>query len=283
MPSSGPIVQVQSWGDAVFASISNAVYTLLGALPEIIGAIIILIIGWIISNVLARLTRAAVERSGADAMFVTHGADVYGDVSRQFRPSSVSAEIVRWIIRFVFLIAAANVLGINQITQLLNQVVLWLPNLIVAIVILLVAPILARFVRGAISVGAGEMGFTNASLLGRIAEIAIVAFAVVIAVNQLGIAQNLIDILFTAVVGAAALALGLAFGLGGRDVAAQITQRWYEASQSTAQRVHEQAEAGSARAAQQQARSRGTMPAPAAGSQASYAAVERNEPTESGY
>jgi hypothetical protein len=81
------------------------------------------------------------------------------------------------------------------------------------------------------------MGFSNAALLGRIAEIAIVAFAVVIAINQIGIAANLVNTLFIGLVAALALAFGLAFGLGGRDVAAQLTQRWYEQSQDAAARV----------------------------------------------
>lgn len=81
------------------------------------------------------------------------------------------------------------------------------------------------------------MGFTNASLLGRIAEIAIVAFAVIIAINQIGIAENLVNTLFVGIVAALALAFGLAFGLGGRDVASQLTQSWYEQSQSAAARV----------------------------------------------
>ena len=81
------------------------------------------------------------------------------------------------------------------------------------------------------------MGFTNGRLLGRIAEIAIVAFAVIIAVNQIGIATNLVDTLFIGVVAALALAFGLAFGLGGREVASQLTQDWYAQMQSTAARV----------------------------------------------
>jgi hypothetical protein len=121
-----------------------------------------------------------------------------------------------------------------QVSQLLNEVLLWIPNLIVAAVILLVAPLLGRFVRGLIEVGAGEMGFTNASILGRLSEIAIIAFAVVIAIDQIGIAADLVNILFIGVVGAVALAFGLAFGLGGRDVARQLTQSWYESSQRVA-------------------------------------------------
>ena len=86
------------------------------------------------------------------------------------------------------------------------------------------------------------MGFTNASLLGRIAEIAIVAFAVVIAINQIGIAANLVNTLFIGLVAAVALAFGLAFGLGGRDVAAELTRSWYEQSQQTAAKVKVAAE-----------------------------------------
>lgn len=240
----GPIVQVQSWGDAVFASLSNTLYALLGAIPLIIGALLILLIGWILSNILAGLVKKVVAGAGADRLVRTHGAEDYGTMTTKWPPSRMAGEIVRWLIRLVFLNAAANVLGLTQISLLLNQIVLWLPNLVVAAVILFVAPLLARFLRGAIEVGAGEMGFTNGGLLGQIAYIAVLAMAVIIAINQLGIAANLVNILFVGLVGALALAFGLAFGLGGRDVAAQLTQQWYSASQGTAERVQTRASRG---------------------------------------
>ena len=152
---------------------------------------------------------------------------------------------MKWIIRFVFLVAAANVLGMTQVSVLLNQILLWLPNLLIAVVILLVAPLLGRFVRGVIEVGAGQMGFGNARILGRIAEIAIVAFAVVIALYQIGIANDLISILFIGVVGAVAIAFGLAFGLGGREVAAEITRSWYTEMSAATAKVMEAAATGS--------------------------------------
>jgi hypothetical protein len=232
---------VNDWGDAIFLSITNALNTFLAAIPQVIGALLILIIGWLISSAIARLIREVLERAGADRMFAQHGGQVYGSRSSQLKPSIVASEIVKWIIRFVFLVAAANVLGMPQVSVLLNEVLLWLPNLLVAAVILLVAPLLGRFVRGAIEVGAGQMGFSNASLLGRIAEIAIIAFAVLIAINQLGIAADLINILFIGVVAAAALAFGLAFGLGGRDVAARITEQWYEGMTAASAKVREAA------------------------------------------
>ena len=91
----------------------------------------------------------------------------------------VASEIVKWIIRFVFLVAAANVLGMPQVSLLLNQVLLWIPNLLVAAIILLVAPLIGRFLRGLIEVGAGNMGFTNAARSsGESRRAAVVAFAV---------------------------------------------------------------------------------------------------------
>jgi hypothetical protein len=238
-----PTVEVSTWGDAIFLSLTNALNTFLAAIPLIIGALVIIIIGWIIAGILARIVTGLMRRAGADRLFAEHGGDVYGERSSQVQPSVVAGELVKWLVRIIFLVAAANVLGLTQVSSLLNEVLLWIPNLIVAAIILLVAPILARFVRGAIEVGAGQMGFTNARLLGRIAEIAIVAFAVIIAINQIGIATNLVDTLFIGVVAAFALAFGLAFGLGGRDVAGQLTQDWYTQMQSTAARVQARAEA----------------------------------------
>lgn len=237
-----PTTTIEDWGDAIFLGISNALNTFLAAIPQVIGALLIILIGWIISSILARLVTAGLKRTSVDRVFADHSGPVYGKQAQQYEPSIVAGEVVKWIIRLVFLVAAANVLGMPQVSQLLNQVLLWIPNLIVAAIILLVAPLLARFVRGLIEVGAGEMGFSNAGLLGRIAEVAIVAFAVIIAIDQIGIAPNLVNTLFIGVVGALALAFGLAFGLGGREVASQLTQSWYEASRSAAAQARGEAE-----------------------------------------
>lgn len=232
---------IEDWGDAIFLSLTNTINTLLAALPAIIGALLLLLIGWWLSGVLGRFTARALRGAGADRLFVRHAEGVYPEQAMRYQPSDVGGEIVKWALRIVFLVAAANLLGLTQVSELLNQVILWIPNLIVAAIVLLVAPIIARFVGGAIEVGAGQLGFTNAPLLGRITRYAILAFAVLVAINQLGIATNLINTLFIGVVAAIALAFGLAFGLGGRDVASEITRQWYESTRQTAQRVRERA------------------------------------------
>jgi Mechanosensitive ion channel, conserved TM helix len=247
------------WGNAVFVAVSTAINNFLAAIPAVIGALVILLIGWILSNILARIVRELLERAGADRLFAQHGGrEMYGAAGSSIVPSQAAATLVKWVVRLIFLVAAANVLGLTQISTLLNQVILWIPNLIVAAVILLVAPLLGRFLRRLIEVGAGEMGFSNAALLGRIAEIAVIVFAVVIAINQIGIAANLVNTLFIGVVGALALAFGLAFGLGGRDVAAQLTQQWYSQSQQTAGKVREAASSSSSESSSRSGMSSGS-------------------------
>ena len=240
--------EIQDSGDAIFLSLSNALNAFLNAIPAVIGALVILLIGWILSAFLARLVSGALRKAGADRAFAEHGGAVYGARSQQFQPSVVAGEIVKWAIRLVFLVAAANTLGMPQVSELLNQVLLWIPNLIVAAVILLVAPLVARFVGGAIEAGAGEHGLQQRPAAGQIAQWAIIGFAVVIAINQIGIAEDLINTLFIGLVAAMALAFGLAFGLGGRDVASEITRSWYESSQSAAEKVRAKVEESDATA-----------------------------------
>jgi hypothetical protein len=112
------------------------------------------------------------------------------------------------------------------VSEVLRQVLLWLPNVVVAVVILVVAGLaanaLGKLVRGA----AAESGLRNADLLGRVATTLVMGFGVIVAISQLGIATVFVNALFLALVGAVALAVGLAFGLGARDTAAQIIRDW---------------------------------------------------------
>ncbi|GAC1521346.1 MAG: hypothetical protein NVS2B16_28870 [Chloroflexota bacterium] len=151
--------------------------------------------------------------------------------------SGVLASIVKWFIRLIFLVAAFDALGLPAVSVMLQQFLLWIPNLIVALVVLVIGGLLAtalgKIVRGA----AAEAALGNPDLLATIARIAVLAFAIVIAVNQIGIATALVNTLFTGFVFALALATGLAFGLGGRDTAAEIVQNWYTRGQQAAPRM----------------------------------------------
>jgi Conserved TM helix len=228
---------VTDLGDTLVASFNQVINDLVTALPAIIGALIILLVGYIIAKVVSGVVRRLLERAGADRAMAERGQQVYGPRAASFRPSAIGATVVFWIIMIVFLIAAANFLGWPQVSNLLNDFIGWLPNLIVAVIILIAAPIVGRIVRGAVETGSAQMGMTSGSTLGRVAEIGIIAFAVLIAINQVGIASDLVNILFIGLVAALALAFGLAFGLGGRDVAGQVAQDWYDRSKGAAEKA----------------------------------------------
>ena len=123
-----PTVEISNWGDAIFLALSNALNSLLAAIPLIIGALVIIVIGWIIAGIVARIVTGLLRRAGADRLFAEHGGDVYGEQSRKVQPSIVGGELVKWLIRIVFLVAAANVLGLTQVSLLLNDVLLWIPT-----------------------------------------------------------------------------------------------------------------------------------------------------------
>lgn len=226
-------------GDTLSASFNQVVNDLVRALPAIIGALLILLIGYVLARVASGLVHTLLQRAGADRMFAQHGASVYGEAGGALLPSKLGSLIVFWVIMLIFLIAAANFLGWPQVSALMNGFVGWLPNLIVAVIIVVAAPIIGRILRRTIETGASQTGVGNGRLLGRIAEFAVIAFAIVVALNQVGIASDLVNILFIGVVAALALGFGLAFGLGGRQVAEQLTQDWYERSREAAARVQE--------------------------------------------
>lgn len=217
--------------DQIQLAFQNTMSQVGSALPGLIGAIIVLIIGWFLAGAAARVVTAAIRTAGADRLFLQHGG------MDQLVPSRATGEIVKWLVRLAALLIAASLVGLAQVGSLVNAIVLWLPNLIVAAIILLVAPVLGKFLRSVIEVGAGQAGFSNARVLGRVTEMAVMVFAVVIAINQVGIAADLIQTLFTGIVAAFAIAFGLAFGMGGRGVAEKLTESWYASSRGTAEKL----------------------------------------------
>ncbi len=199
----------------------------LAALPSILGAIVLIIVGWIVAGLLAavvvRVLRAIridqlAERSGV-AGFLRR-ANVRADAA------GVVAGLVKWYIRLVFLLLAANAVGLTAVSGIVTSVLAFIPNLIVAMVILGVFSWLASTAKNVVSGGMESAGMPNASGIGAIVFGAVLAFGIVAAADQLGIAPTLINTLFMGVVAAFALAFGLAFGLGGQQQAAEIWKDW---------------------------------------------------------
>ena len=246
MPTT-PVTPVTDWGTAVMTSLTAALAMFLAAIPKVIGFLVILIIGWIIASALARLVAAILRRARFDELATRSGFTGFvRNMGLQTDASGVVADVVKWFVRLIVLVVAFDGLGLPAVSNVLNQLVLWLPNLVVALIVLMVAGLVAnavyRIVRGATV----EAGFDNPDLLAGIARAAVWVFAVIVAVNQVGIATTLVNTLFIGFVAALALALGLAFGLGGRETAALIVHDWYTKGREAAPKIPEAAQAAEA-------------------------------------
>lgn len=234
---------VTDWGDAVLVSVTQALENFIGFLPSLVGAILVLVLGWILSGLLASLIERVLRTIGFER--AANSTGINGFIQRGgsgWTASRVVAEIVKWFIRLVAIQAAAQILGMERISEVINAILLWLPNLVVALAIVVVGALIARFVGGVVRASTSEMGLGNPDLLGGAARYGIIAFAVVAAVDQLGIAETVVNTLFVMTLGALALAFGLAFGLGGQQVAAQMTQGWYLRGQAAGAKIAQYAE-----------------------------------------
>jgi hypothetical protein len=150
--------------------------------------------------------------------------------------------VVKWFVRLIALVVAFDALGLPAVSDVLRQLLLWLPNVVVAMVVLVIGGLAARALSNVVRGAASEADLSNANFLAKTASTIVWAFTIVVAVNQIGIATELVNTLFMAVVGALALGVGLAFGLGGRETAAEILSKWYGKVQDNKGEIRELAE-----------------------------------------
>lgn len=260
---------VTDWGEAMMTSLSGALMMLFAAIPKILGFAIILIVGWFIAGLIERGVAALLRTVRFNELAQKAGfADFVKKMGVNTDASGFLAGIVKWGVRLIVLVVAFDALGLPAVSDVLRQLLLWLPNLAVALVVLVIGGLLAGALRDLVRGATAQAGFERPEVVARVAFVAVWAFAIVVAVNQIGIAATLVNTLFMAIVGAAALALGLAFGLGGRDVAAQIVRGWYERGQAASGKIEAAADAAG-RQAQGAMRSMSqptTQPGSAAGS-----------------
>ncbi|MBS1190873.1 MAG: small-conductance mechanosensitive ion channel-like protein [Rhodocyclaceae bacterium] len=235
---------MQDWGTAFLTSFAGAMTMFFSAIPKILGFVVILIAGWFIASLIARgvvaLLNAVKFNSFADRAGLS---DFVHKVDKNANASGMFGVIVKWFVRLIALVVAFDALGLPAVSGVLQQLLMWLPNLVVALVALMIGGLAANALGGLVRGAAAEGGLERPDFLAKVARIAVWAFAIVVAVNQIGIATQLVDALFMATVGAIALALALSFGLGGRETAGKIVQRWYEKGQQKAPQMAQAAAA----------------------------------------
>ncbi|UCE32608.1 MAG: hypothetical protein JSW68_06860 [Burkholderiales bacterium] len=196
--------------------------------PRLLLAVAVLIAGWLLAKAarfaVQRALRALnfgvlTERAGVDA-FLSQGG-MRGDTS------TMLGALVYWLVILAALVIAFNGLGLTYITDLLGKVVLFVPRVIVAVLIVTFGAYFARFVASALVTYCRNVGIPDAEALGRITQGAILVFVVLIALDQVNVGGEIVRQSFLIVLAGVVLALALAFGLGGRDRAAELLERWW--------------------------------------------------------
>ena len=232
VPAQTVVVNPPSFTATLVQSFRDAFAMILTAIPRILAFIVIVAIGWFVSSLLARAVIGLLRAIRFDELMQRSGlSDFLNKMGTGLDSAGIVAGIVKWIVRVVVLLVAFDVLGLPAVSDVMRQLLLWLPNLVVAIFVLFIGGIAARAFANIVRGATAEAGFSNPETLSNVVRTTVWAFAIVVAINQLGIATNLITTLFTGFVAALAIALGLSFGLGGRDLASRTLENWYDQAQ----------------------------------------------------
>jgi hypothetical protein len=209
----------------IVRSLQEALSQFFSYIPQLIGAIVILIVGYIVAKILQAVIGRILQGIGFDGWMERAGIKRFFDrADTRQTPASILGKLIFWFVFIIAIVMATDALGIRQVSAVFSQLIAYIPNIIAAILILILASLLANFVAGLVR------GATGMDVLGTVAQVAIIVYAVFAALTQLGIAVQLTAPTFLIVLGAIALAAAIAFGFGAQGVARDIVERAYNRS-----------------------------------------------------
>ena len=213
-------------GSVLAASLATVWVRVVDFIPNILGAVIVFIIGLFVADLLGKLVAQILNKIYLDKAVESTGLKTtLAKVGFKATASHFLGLLVTWFLYAVTLIAAAEILNLNQISEFLQAVVLYIPNVIIAVVILIIGIIVSNFVGLVVKEASLAAKLSAADFLARLAKWAILIFSFLAALVQLRVAAELIQILFTGVILMLALAGGIAFGLGGKDKAKELIDK----------------------------------------------------------
>lgn len=216
---------IKDWSTITLEALQNTWQGFLLFLPRLLGSIIVFVIGWLVATGVGRLISEILKRLKFNQIFERTGwREALSKAELKVNPSEFVGGICKWILVIVFLLASVEILGFVQFADFLSDVLGWLPNLIVAVAIFVVAIILTDILEKVIKAGAKKMELGYTGFLGTSVRWAIYVFAGLAILLQLGITPTIINTLVMGFVGMISLAFGLAFGLGGKDAAAKMIE-----------------------------------------------------------
>ena len=199
-------------------------------LPALVGAAVILLTGYVLARQIQLWADDTLKRLNFNRMASAGGLDeVVVRTGSRLDPIRTLTKLLFWLVMLVVILLASAALGLESINEMFGIMLAFIPTLIAGIVIVILGIIVGEFVRGLIVASAGRV--TGVPTLAKLAKAAVIIISLFMALQQIGVAEEIVTAAFTLILGAAALAVGLAFGLGNRELAGEMTRRWYEAGQ----------------------------------------------------
>jgi len=213
-----------TWGDVFNASLQELWWGFVQFTPKLVIAIIFFAVGWVLGAVIARALEQVFSALKVDNLLKSIGIDgFFRKAGMNLNSGYFIGQVVKWFIIVVFLIPSLDLVGLNSIKDFLqNDVLGFLPRVIVAALILIIATIVADALSKTVTASVKTMNLTSANMLGAVAKYAVWIFAFIIALGQLGVADYYMSVLFTGIIAMLSIGGALAFGLGGKDAAAKF-------------------------------------------------------------
>lgn len=215
---------------------------ILRALPSFLFAAAILMAGYLLARLLERWTDSLLKRLNFNKMAEAGGlSEAMERSGTRLDPIHAVGKLLFWLVMLVVILLASTALGLTSINLMFGTMLSYIPTLIAAVVIVILGMIVGEFVGALVLASAG--GVEGVPTLAKLAKAAVVVIAIFMALTQLGVAEELVTAAFTLILGAIALAAGLAFGLGNRDLAGEITRRWYDEGRARREEARQSARA----------------------------------------
>jgi hypothetical protein len=216
-----------SWADILVRAFQDVAARLAGFAPRVLAVVTLVLAGWLVAALARKLTIRILRAADADARSARWGlVAALGRTGIRRTPSEVVGQLVFWVIAVIAMLMAIEALDLPAAAGLLSVVIRFLPNLLVAVFIMVVGWLLANFLAQALLIFIVNAQLTGGPALAGILRWLVILFSASVALAQLGIAREMILLVFGIVFGGAALALALAFGLGGRDLARRALEDW---------------------------------------------------------
>jgi hypothetical protein len=218
----------KTWSDVLFTSVTALFTKLAGLLPSFIGALLLIFLGWLAAKICRELTRKILEWTGFErAMGKSRINESLRTMGIKKNIGEVISVIIFWTIFLIFLVSATEVMGLSVVLSSLNRVILYIPNIIAALVIIVLTLFVARFVKDMIAVGLTQINLFYARPLARSVEIMIIVFGILVALAQLGFNIGLLVANITIFISGFVAIVALSLGLGTRCIAANLVAGYY--------------------------------------------------------